>query len=264
MKNKTLAIQYIARGYFRFRVYNAPPVIIGGCERSGTTLLHRILSAHSKIVAIPVESWALCYSPVAGFKGSRPIRWLRLLRALGEFKILDGKENATRWSEKTPANIFHFNEIAKAFNFKVKRIQIVRDGRDVILSRYPGDPSRPHVPIKRWIESVQAGLAFVNDPAILTIRYEDLITDTDETLKKICEYIEEDDENLSSTWFDIAALRDDHSGPIKSIPQSPSEISRYIGKWRVKNHHWADSVETLMSDADAVYLLKKYNYITES
>ena len=261
IKSKLKAITHLARGYIRYLDYTAPPIVIGGCERSGTTLLQRILSAHSKILAIPRESWALCYSPVAGFKENHPIRRARLIRALGEFQIPHGKENANRWSEKSPANIFHFRDIAEAFDFNIKRIQIVRDGRDVILSKYPGDPSRPHVPVKRWIDAVQAGINFLDDPTVLTIRYEDLITETDKTLKRICGYIEEEYENLSSTWVNRATLRDDHSGSIKPIPQDQIEIAKFIGKWKVNNHPWADKVEALMKDADALYLLEKYNYI---
>ena len=38
----------------------ASPLIIGGCGRSGTTLLLSVLSAHPKVLAIPHETEAFC------------------------------------------------------------------------------------------------------------------------------------------------------------------------------------------------------------
>jgi len=36
------------------------PIVIGGCARSGTSLLLSLLSCHPQIIAIPVETQTLC------------------------------------------------------------------------------------------------------------------------------------------------------------------------------------------------------------
>ncbi len=42
-----------------FRLYKSP-ILIGGCGRSGTTLLTSILSSHPKIALIPHETGIFC------------------------------------------------------------------------------------------------------------------------------------------------------------------------------------------------------------
>ena len=44
----------------RQRLSRMSPIVIGGCARSGTTLLLSVLSCHPNVYAIPVETQALC------------------------------------------------------------------------------------------------------------------------------------------------------------------------------------------------------------
>lgn len=142
------------------------PIIIGGCARTGTTLLLSILGAHPDVFAIGDETYA--FSPL-------PIRPGNLM------EVPEDK----RLCEKTPKNCQSFEEIYNYFNGDVDLIHIIRDGREVCTSKHPNYSSY-YVSPERWVQDTQAGL---NCWHTYTIRYEDLVQDTEVTLKKLCEAI---------------------------------------------------------------------------
>lgn len=176
------------------------PVIIGGCGRSGTTLLLSILSSHPHIFGIDDETYALCFLaylydtdsarpksnigpeffPVKPGLDS-PIRLDILYEYLARHQVPD---SCTRWCEKTPKNILFCKQILECFGKNSRFIHVVRDGRDVVTSRHPTDPSTFWVKPTRWIQDVEAGLDYEKHPQVLTLRYEDLVTDPEDTLKK--------------------------------------------------------------------------------
>ena len=55
---------------------------------------------------------------------------------------------------------------------------------------HPDDPTRYWVSPKRWVEDVEAGLAFEHHSQVLTVRYEDLVTGFQETIRRVCEFLE--------------------------------------------------------------------------
>jgi hypothetical protein len=72
----------------------------------------------------------------------------------------------------------------------VKFVHLVRDGRDVVLSKHPTYPDEYHVEPERWIRDVREGARFLSDPRVYTLRYEDLILDHDKALRGLCGYLE--------------------------------------------------------------------------
>ena len=160
--------------------YPAQPIVIGGCGRSGTTLLLSILGAHPNIHAIDEELY--CFYP-------SPFRLHRL------YKSLPKNNKATRWCEKTPKNVQAFDDIYEFFNGNVKLVHIIRDCRDVITSVHPNHPEQYWVDIDRWLLDVNAGIT-CNAP-VLNLKYEDLIRSPEAALTKLCKFIgEEFHENM--------------------------------------------------------------------
>jgi len=160
--------------------FPAQPIIIGGCGRSGTTLLLSILGAHPNIHAIDEELY--CFYP-------NPFRLHRL------YKSLPKNNKTTRWCEKTPKNVQAFDDIHEFFNGEVKLIHIIRDCRDVITSVHPNHPEQYWVDIDRWLLDVNAGIT-CNAP-VLNLKYEDLIKNPKEILVDLCKFIgEEFHENM--------------------------------------------------------------------
>jgi len=170
-------INYLRNRYARGITIQAAPVFITGCGHSGTSLLLSILGTHSRIFPIPYES-------KLGYKGLKSTLYLRRFNRLA---IAHGK---TRWVEKTPKHI-HCLEQLLSIQPGVKIIIIIRDGRDVACSfkdRF-GDLERG---IKTWVTDNSAGRPYWKHPAIMVIRYEDIVSGFEATIKKVLHFIGED------------------------------------------------------------------------
>jgi hypothetical protein len=234
------------------------PIVIGGCGRSGTTLLLSILSCHPKIFAIDIETVALCpdgYGADGLYNKSPdlavPFRLEKIYHYLTEHEI---PASCTRWCEKTPRNVFYFDRILRHFGARVRLIHIVRDGRDVITSIHPGHETKFWVPPERWIMDVAAGRLMENHPQILTIRYEDLVQQYEATLRRICEFIEEE--------FYKAFLSYPHSARIKESGAwfNPAQVAndKSIGRW--KDPKYKEVIAALLQEPMAIELLQHYGY----
>jgi hypothetical protein len=234
------------------------PIVVGGCGRSGTTLLLSILSCHPKIFAIDIETVALCpdgYGADGLYNRTPnlnvPFQLEKIYQYLIDHEI---PESCTRWCEKTPRNVFYFDRILRHFGDGVRIIHIVRDGRDVITSIHPGHEMKFWVPPERWIMDVAAGRQMEKHPQILTIRYEDLVREYETTLQRICEFIEEE--------FDAAFLSYPYSARIKESGAwfNPAQATndKSIGRW--KNPKYKEIIEALLHEPIAIELLRHYGY----
>jgi hypothetical protein len=111
----------------------------------------------------------------------------------GEFAI---KQGATRWGEKSPNNIFFVPNMFEMFP-AAKFIEIVRDGRDVVLSLINRRKYHLHSAVFRWLISVNAGRAWkspkfseiIHDRSYAKIKYEDLVTDPEKSVRFLCDFL---------------------------------------------------------------------------
>lgn len=240
---------------YRIGQLRKPPVIIGGCPRSGTTLLSAILSAHPHIYSIPVETWAFCpLREGGGFNYNAPLRIDRVYKYLMMADEIPAE--CTRWCEKSPPNVLFFGKILKHFGKNVKLVNIVRDGRDVVLSRHPSDPDKFYVPVDKWVNYVKKGKEFEEHPQVFCVRYEDIIRDYENTLRKVCIFLEEE--------FVSEFMRFPESSKVKTLQgQFKSDLGGiYVssqGRWR--REEFRDEVEAFMKNDEAVALLRHYGYI---
>jgi len=233
------------------RRFTDPPILLGGCARSGTTLLLSILSSHEDIFACK-EEWGI-FGPLKEKDGVLyPSRTDRLYRCLLFSKIPAGTK---RWCEKAPINIKRIPQIDRYFNGNFRFIQIIRDGRDVILSRHPMDTDKYWVTPERWVEDVSIGLEHLDHPNVHTIRYEDLINQYEETIEGICKFLNIPLSDRILNWHQYALQRRS-----KALYSEIEKLSnRSIGKW--KNPEHAQRVEQLTSMPAAMTLLEKYEYL---
>lgn len=249
------------RGFWRYQQLSRDPIVVGGCERSGTTLLLSVLSAHPSVLAIPYETWGLAWGPRTGFANSHRIRMSRIWRGLGVAQRAPAQD---RWAEKSPANVFHFREILSYFDGDVQCLEVVRDGRDVVTSIHPAD-DEPWVPIERWIEAVDAGLSVAGRRAVTTVRYEDLVRRPIDTLYELCEALD-----LSA--YGTARLSRRRSGPSwlenATVRRSENLVGRTVGrlrtdsvrKWTREGFPHSDRVEELVARPRARAPLREHGY----
>ncbi|MBN1408017.1 MAG: sulfotransferase [Calditrichaceae bacterium] len=233
------------------------PIIIGACPRSGTTILLSILGAHPNIYAIPNQTYAFDRWENISSHNEENKKWrpTRLDRLYLQFIIHRIPKTAKRWLEKTPKHVRSFEKILDYFQDRVKLINILRDGRAVVVSKHPKHkPDQYWISVERWIEDVNIGLKLDNHPSVLNIKYEDLINEFEKTMVRIYEFIgEEKPENLNE-WINNTNIKKSMhwAAPVQNI------YAHAMDRWRKPEH--AERVKEFMNNPEAVNLLKKLGY----
>ena len=179
----------------------SPLIFVGGAPRSGTTLVQRILGAHSAVYAGPEfdlvpEIMRLRELFLAGIDSGRISTYLDSQGVNAIFvnfvrsmfgKVLE-ESGKTHVSEKTPSNVAAFPELQDCMPH-AHYIFVMRDPRSIVASmlevgrRYRRDAKLPPGFVKNirrsldyinalWLAGNQARLKNVN---ILVVYYEDLV-----------------------------------------------------------------------------------------
>jgi Sulfotransferase domain len=223
--------------------------MVGGPPRSGTTLLLSILGSHPHIYAIDYETTA--FHP--------QLRPEKLFAALF-FKNESGRlrtipASKTRFAEKTPGNIRHADRINDFFLGRVKIVNIFRDVRDVVTSRHPLDPEQYWVPIERWVGDVKRGLEAQHYDNVYSIKYEDLVADTAETIRSVCDFIGEDFDPRMLEYQKHTTVQQHLAWKGGAQPIHASSVR----KWEAPEH--AARIEELMNNGEVVELSRRLGYM---
>ena len=237
----------------------AMPIIIGA-PRSGTTLLRFMLDAHPDL-AIPPETGFLTigeklrgngdrlrkrfFEAVTNYPRASPCWpdfeipketfWM-VLSQINPFSVSEGfrsfyklyanRHGKARWGDKTPIYCHHIEPIRRVLP-EARFIHIIRDGRDVALSLRqmwfsPGPEIETQA--KYWADCVRAARSTGRGhPDYLEVRYEELVRDTQATLRNICAHIDLSFEEPMLSYY-------------KGVPQRLSEHKGRLnrdGSWSV-------------------------------
>jgi protein-tyrosine sulfotransferase len=233
-----------------------PLVLIGGCGRSGTTLLREMLNRHSRLFCGPETSmfglpfWPNNISKMWNLDEKTLISMAQkaenLVNFAEEFYIQQSnKAGKKRPADKTPNNIRVIGKLLTWFP-NGRFIHLIRDGRDVACSlrNHPKEkiengkivPSLINRSItdcaQRWLNDTSNGLVYRNHPRYHEIKYEDLVTDPEAVLIKLCEFLRED---YQPSMVDPKASQSDNMdvGRLVNNQNSKEKISsRSLGRWR--------------------------------
>jgi len=249
---------------------NTAPFFIIGSGRSGTTLLRLILGSHSRL-SIPPETWYLnklpdlltLDRPLTSQECERVVqvmtghyRWPDLdfhtdefrrrvaalksprLRDIVEIVYLEhlAREHKSRWGDKTPGYIELVPQLAQLFP-GAKFIHVIRDGRDVAKSfqvrRWSGDWL--HQNAGEWLTAMSCGERWKSSTLarqLLEVRYEDLVLDQENQVRRICQFLEEEFEPQMLTWHtnveNLVPAREIHIH--EKLTQAPT--SEDVGRWK--------------------------------
>jgi hypothetical protein len=217
------------------------PIFLLGTQRSGTTLLTRILSAHSGLYIqneLPMQG--LFDTPI-----DKEILLQRFTRSIArihkkQLSIEESKE--LRWGLKDPLLTYQLEHLATYFPDS-KYILIVRDGRGVVNSYMDnrwGLGTNVFSGAKRWKEEIQLQTEFAKrfKDNCLSIRYEDLISDLESTLVSICTHLDITYDSAMLTYHKAPMEFDDNrenrntqKAPDKKLGQKWRDIltSRQVG-----------------------------------
>jgi hypothetical protein len=232
--------------------FHDPPVIIAGCGRSGTTLLASILSAHPAIFVIPRETRV--FSPTGYDEAPNPDAPFDINKINCYFLLNHIPKSCTRWCEKTPRNILYIERILEHFDGNVRIIHMVRDGRDVVLSRHALNTSGYWVDPTRWVQDVTAGLAFDDRPQVLLVKYESLVSDYEATIRRICDHVGEACVDEILNWHGHARLRSNIAWQ-KGIQRLNTKS---VGKFWDPKHH--QRTAAFMKEPGSLALLERLGY----
>ena len=242
--------QWLARNWRPGIHQTRPMPIVVGAPRSGTTPLRFMLDSHPEL-AIPPETGFLSIASNFERKGDadreRFISALitypegspnwpdfeiseKIFRAelarLSPFTISDGyrtfyrlyadRFGKPRWGDKTPLYCLDL-PLIRRFLPETRFIHIIRDGRDVALSLRrmwfsPGNAIETLAAY--WRECVLAARSGgLGRSDYLEVRYEALILNTPETLRKICTFIELDyDSSMLKSYLRAPERIKEHKG----------------------------------------------------
>lgn len=228
----------------RFRPTRSPlherVIVVLGAGRSGTTWLHRLLSAHPSVAGTETgETWL--------FTDIAPI-WTDAVREhTGDAAVLAGMRefcdnllvtmrdreapDATHVCEKTPMTVWRLPVVARMYP-DASYVHIVRDGRDVATSlalAWTGgaEPGVDEVEAaaREWVEAVDAvrraapGLARFRQ-----VRYEDLLEDPQREVEQLWR------------WVGLPVTDDARAAASQRLEQRvtplPSSGDIGVGKWR--------------------------------
>lgn len=181
-----------------------PPIFISGCNRGGTTLLTRLLSAHPEVRSVgrgefcegqyiwrrqfpdwtrhrwAVAPWGWFMRHEAAHATPARIRFFREA-------FLEAMEGEGRLLEKTPANAVRIPFIDRLFPDSCF-VHLVRDGRHTTASLAARRVWLPYAP-HQWVgahRTALSDLALLPADRVVIVQYEDLVASPEKTLARIC------------------------------------------------------------------------------
>jgi hypothetical protein len=185
------------------------PIFIVGCHRSGTTLLRLLLDSHPGISCGPETGFLTDFARLTRDPAWSHLRqygfpkeyWHRKIAGLFDSFQRDYAQarGKVRWAEKTPNYALHLDYINELFP-DCQVVHIIRDGRDVVASHLDRWGLVSAVKATRkwplYVQAVRAAGARLPAGRYVEVRYEDLVTDTETTLRKLLDF-------LGEPWDDV-------------------------------------------------------------
>lgn len=147
---------------------------ICGCGHSGTSLIANMFASHPDVFIPLYETRAFLEQENAN-------------KAWKQLKEKFTASTKTHFVEKTPSHINVLTEIRQQIP-GAKFIAMVRDGRDVAASfiKRTGDPD---IGLNLWLKDNQVVIAESKSDDVIVQRYEDLITDPEGSLIRLCHFL---------------------------------------------------------------------------
>jgi hypothetical protein len=195
-----------------------PGIFIIGAQRSGTSLLRRILDSHSRIASPPESKFIQPLAQVlhdrkamAGFE-SMGFHRDEVAAAMGAFArgFFDryaAARGKLRWAEKTPNYVDCLDDLRSLFGPRTRFVVILRHGLDTAYSL--ADPHRTYPALDEYLDAaggdraVAGGLFWAdknrkieafrvaNPEACYRLRYEELTAAPEDALEPLFEWLGE-------------------------------------------------------------------------
>ena len=224
-----------------------------------------------------IETWNMDVEGLFGFlKRREPLTYSDVVSSVYEWYGLSQGENFVRWGDKNNFHIHHILSIKTIFP-NACFIHIIRDGRDVACSYKklseqridvlyaPRLPGRLEDIAEQWKANIQTAVAsftIMGSETVYEIRFEDLILNTEASLRHLCEWLgEEYDPSMLDYYIANQERglepRDFLSWKQKTLrPPIPDESGRYLSELTIQEIHLFENI--------AGQVLEKYGYVVHS
>lgn len=187
------------------------PIVVGGCHRSGTSLVRRLLNSHSRIHCGPEvklfadlydtgarDPWRLHFVSTAGSLLSSD----ELLALLGPV-LIELHERAAaaagkvRWADKVPENVVYLPQWHRLLGDRWLFVHVIRNPLDTIASLreapFIDTPKDLTAQIVHYRNYVEAGLRFEAEQPdrCQAVVYEQLVSQPEATLAALMSFLGE-------------------------------------------------------------------------
>jgi hypothetical protein len=225
------------------------PIVVGGCHRSGTSLVRRILDAHPRIHCGPEVTFFRDFygdfrdDPLAHLRFSRTTRALvpedEALDVLGR-ALVELHERAARragkarWADKAPENVLHTAAWERLLRGRFHFVHVVRNPLDTIASmvgRFPLTlPDTTGGRIAAYRQYTEAGLSFSADNPDRSVRlvYEELCGAPAETVATLMRALGEE-HDAAQLAFNELPHQEGLEDP--EVAATNGVHARSIGRW---------------------------------
>jgi len=182
-----------------------------------------------------IETWHLQRELLRQFLLEKKIdTYSALVSSIYEFFAKQQKKSFKRWGDKNNFHLKHIETIFRLFP-EARFIHIIRDGRDVACSYKnlskmksksmyaPKLPAGISEIAKEWTENIKRirkSFEKIGWDKVIEIRYEDLVTVPEQTLKSVCTFLKE---HYDSSMLDFYILN-------KEKELEPMEFLKWKGK----------------------------------
>jgi hypothetical protein len=138
------------------------------------------------------------------------------------------------WGDKTPLNTYYLDWVFKTFP-QAKFINMIRDGRDVVSSLMKANLTNVNNGCLRWNQAIENAKNFesiIGPQQFLTIYYENLVSSPQESVKRICHFLDVSfDDSLLANEEKTANMKDVNF--YKHFNNLLNPINKNsIGKWK--------------------------------
>ncbi|MGH3239461.1 MAG: sulfotransferase family protein [Spirillospora sp.] len=263
------------------------PIFVLGCPRSGTTLLQQMLHSHRRIAFPSETLFVhTAYEERCRFGDLERARNRRALAewiTRGEHtkfrvleldaddvidEIVDGpptlgsalaivfrayarRHGKPRWGDKRPSYFRRVPMLQRMFP-DAQFVHLVRDGRDAVssLMRMPWFKGDIYAAALTWREAVDTGRRLgtrLGPGTFYELRYEDLVADPEDTLVRLCAFLDEEyDPDMTRAYQHarrtVPSVRRWH------LRTHEAPNTRNVGAWRDRLQGWeTDLVEHVLA-----------------
>jgi len=244
------------------------PIFVVGCQRSGSTLLGSMLGAHPEIVCIPEGQFIVDLMPTADpqakvdpsqiigridthwrfrvwefdLGSDRPvageveptyrgaIEWL-----VRHYADANNRPGAKVWVDHQPGHVRFLWRLLQHFP-DAKVIHIIRDGRAVAASIMPLDWGPNVILSAAMFWKLNVGLGFaasanLGPDQLMHVHYEDLVQDSEATMRRIAEFagISFDQAMVTTSGLRVPRFTEDQHHLI-GTPPTPDRINAWQKK----------------------------------